>query len=73
MQTVTTHLPSTGFMRIEQILEFIPIGKSTWWARCKAGIYPAPVKLGPGTTVWRAEDIADLIKKLGSAEEAENE
>lgn len=27
--------------------------------------YPKPVKLGPRTTVWRAEDIAAFIKNLG--------
>jgi prophage regulatory protein len=29
----------------------------------KSGRFPAPVKLGPRTTAWRAEDIRALIEK----------
>ena len=34
----------------------------------KEGIFPQPVKLGPRTTVWRAEDIYEFIKKEISSE-----
>lgn len=40
----------------------IPVSRSTWWAGVKSGRFPAPVKLGPRTTAWRAEDIAKLIE-----------
>ena len=55
-----------GFLRLPQILEIIPVSKSTWWQGCKDGRFPKPVKLGPKTTVWRAEDIAALIERIGS-------
>ncbi len=58
------NLPQTGFVRLNQIIEVIPVGKSTWWARVKSGEYPQPVKLGRNTTVWKAEDMHALIKKL---------
>ncbi len=54
-------LPSMGFMRLPQILTVLPISKSTWWAGVKAGRFPEPVKLGPRITVWRTEDIHQLI------------
>ncbi len=58
-------LPETGFLRLNQILEFIPIGKSTWWYKTKNDPdWPQPVKLGPKITVWRAESIHQLINKL---------
>lgn len=41
----------------------IPVSKSTWWAGVKTGRFPAPVKLGPRTTAWRASDIRLLIDK----------
>jgi predicted DNA-binding transcriptional regulator AlpA len=66
-------LPSTGFLRLAQIIgdpyasppivPIIPIKKSAWWAGCKAGRYPAPIKLSRGVTVWRVEDIRALIEK----------
>lgn len=62
-------LPQTGFVRLPQILAVIPVGKSTWWAGCKSGRFPAPIKsLGANTTVWRAEDIHALIKNLAASE-----
>jgi len=57
-------LPETGYIRLPAILKLLPIGKSTWWAKVKTGEYPQPVKLGPRTTAWRAEDIRILIQKL---------
>ena len=42
----------------------IPVSRSAWWAGCKSGRYPKPVKLGPRTTAWRAADIAALLEKL---------
>ncbi len=59
-------LPEEGFVRISAILSPggpIPVSKSTWWAGVKTGRFPAPVKLGPGTTVWRVADIRNLIDK----------
>lgn len=65
-----TNIPKTGFLRLPQVLTLIPISKSTWWAGCKTGRFPKPVKLGPRTTVWRAEDIAALVKRFGNSDES---
>jgi len=59
-------LPSTGFMRLPAVLTIIPVGRSTWWAGIKLGRYPAPVKLGPRMTAWRAEDIAALVAGISA-------
>jgi len=56
-------LPETGFIRLPEVLKYIPVGKSTWWAGCKSGRYPRPVKLGTRITAWRAEDIRALIEQ----------
>jgi prophage regulatory protein len=67
------HLPETGFLRLPQIIgnpradppvpAIIPVKKSCWWEGVKTGRFPKPVKLGPRVTVWRVEDIRDLIAK----------
>lgn len=72
---MTNNIPQTGFLRLPQIIgdpkanpplpALIPVGKSTWWAGVASGRFPKGVKLGPKTTVWKAEDIRDLINKLG--------
>jgi len=62
----TTELPRTGFLRLRSILAPagpIPVSKSTWWAGVKDGRFPKPTKLGSRITVWRVEDIRDLIEK----------
>ena len=58
-------IPTTGFLRLPQVLNIVPISKSAWWDGCKTGRFPKPVKLGPRTTAWKAEDIAALVKQLG--------
>ena len=40
----------TGFLRLPQVLNIVPISKSAWWEGCKTGRFPKPVKLGPRTT-----------------------
>lgn len=65
-------IPATGFLRLPQVLALIPVGRSSWWRGCKTGRYPKPVKIGPRTTVWRAEDIRALIESH-SYQGAENE
>jgi len=62
---MNTSIPTTGFLRLPQVLNIVPISKSAWWDGCKTGHFPKPVKLGPRTTAWKAEDIAALVKQLG--------
>ena len=59
-----TTIPTYGFLRLPQVLALIPISKSAWWEGCKTGRFPKPVKLGPRTTVWRAEDITAFIDNI---------
>ena len=62
---MSTTIPTTGFLRLPQILALFPISKTSWWEGCKEGRFPKPVKLGPRTTAWKAEDIAGLIEQIG--------
>ncbi len=63
-------LPQIGFLRLPQIIgdrkrnisPLIPISRSAWWLGIRNQKYPKGVKLGPRTTVWRAEDIQALIE-----------
>lgn len=58
------NFPRDGFVRLSQILGPkgpIPVSKSTWWQGVKDGRFPQPQKLGPRTTVWKAEEIRALF------------
>ena len=47
------NIPNNALLRLPQVLALIPVSRSAWWAGCKSGRYPKPVKLGPRTTAWR--------------------
>ena len=51
-------------LRLPQVLELIPVGKSTWWAGVKTGRFPKPLRLGDRCVAWRATDIAALVDQL---------
>ncbi len=57
-------LPQEGFVRLPQVLHVLGIGKTSFWEGIKTGRFPAPVKLGPRTAVWRVEDIRNLISRI---------
>ena len=67
--TTTMAIPKVGFLRLPQVLQLVPISKSAWWEGCKTGRFPKPVKLGPRTTVWRAEEIMEFIERIGVRQE----
>lgn len=54
-------LPEVGFVRLPLILRVFPVGRSTWWSGVRSGRFPPAVKLGPGVTAWRVEDIRQLL------------
>lgn len=72
-------LPETGYMRLRQIIgdskvsppitPVIPVSRTTWWNGVKTGKFPAPVKLGPGITAWRVEDIRAYIEAAAKPQE----
>ena len=64
--TAMTNIPKVGFLRLPQVLQLVPISKSTWWDGFKTGRFPKPVKLVPRTTVWRTEEIMEFIERIGA-------
>ncbi len=62
----TITLPETGYLRLKQVLELIPVSKSTWWAGVKSGKFPQSIKLGARITAWKIEDIRQLIQQLNA-------
>ena len=57
-------LTSERLLRLPEVLQLVPISKSTWWSKVKTGEYPQPIKLGPRVTTWRFSDIQMLIERL---------
>lgn len=57
--TAPNELPSPLWLRQPQVLAMVPISDATLWRWIKAKKFPAPVKLGPGVTAWRADDVRE--------------
>jgi prophage regulatory protein len=55
------------FLRLPQVLEILPISKSTWWKGIQEGRFPKPVKLTERTSAWLLDDIEVLCDKLVSS------
>jgi prophage regulatory protein len=65
--TNTIKFPSTGYVRIKQILAPngpLPISRSGFWQGVKEGRYPKSRKISARVTVWRAEDIHALLAEI---------
>ncbi len=58
---------SRRYLRLPQVLDRIPVSKSTWWAGVRDGRFPKPIKLSPRITVWLETD----IDKVGVSDETE--
>lgn len=55
--------PETGFLRIKQLLNFIPASEPTIWRWVKNGQFPKPVKLGPRTTAFDVAAVREWMEE----------
>jgi prophage regulatory protein len=73
MDTSINSINPLALLRASQILgskkkgipALIPISRSSWYAGVREGKYPKPQKLGPRTSVWRAEEILAILESGG--------
>ena len=50
------------FIKLPQVLEIYPVGRTTWLNGVNAGEYPQPYRLGKRITAWRKADIIKLCE-----------
>lgn len=60
----TNNLNDIRYLRIQDVLRIIPIGKSTFYKRVKSGEYPKPYKIAERTVAWKYTDIEKLSKEI---------
>jgi len=64
-QNSVSILHPSQLLRLRQVLQLVPVSRSTWLAGVKAGRFPAPFK-DCKCVFWRAQDILDLLENMGS-------
>jgi len=61
-ESIVYHNHDTNrLIRLKEVLQLIPVRKSTWWAWCKQGKAPAPIRLGR-CTFWRYADVVAMFR-----------
>jgi prophage regulatory protein len=58
-----TQYNEDSLLRLPDVLNLIPVGRSTWYAGINDGRYPAPVRLGRRCVAWRMRDIQNVINQ----------
>ena len=48
-------------LRTSDLARLLRVSRTTIWRWAKTGHFPAPIKLGPGVTGWRASDVEAWI------------
>ena len=64
MKNELSPLPAEGFVRLPQVLQMFPIGKTKLWEMVKEGTFPEPSKRGPKTTVWDVEELREFKNSI---------
>lgn len=65
---ITKPTKPNRLLRLNQVLDRIPVSKTTWYDGIKAGRYPSAIRLAPRTSAWLESDIEALIERLGQKE-----
>ena len=56
--------------KLEEVLQHVPVSRSTWLRGVKSGLYPEPVKVSIKLIFWRAADIVKLLNGLLKREQS---
>lgn len=61
--SAASSLPPPEYLRQPQVLAIVPISDTTLWRWVKEKRFPAPHKVGPRVTAWRASDVRDWCQR----------
>lgn len=50
------------FLRLRDVLDRIPVGRTTWYELIKRGKAPRPIKVGH-ISFWKASDLQRMMKQ----------
>jgi prophage regulatory protein len=49
-------------LRLPEVLRCIGLGRSTFYARKKQGLFTEPVHIGPGTAAWPSNEVEEILR-----------
>ena len=51
-----------SYLREKQVLELLPVNRSTLWRWVKDGYFPKPRKVSSGVTVWSRNEVLAFVE-----------
>ena len=64
---------ATKLLRRPEVEGITGLSRATIYARINVGTFPLPVRLGPNSVAWRADDVNQWIAELPVADELRND
>ncbi len=64
------NIPDFGFMRLPQVLQVIPVSRTTWYDGIREGRFPKGIKITGNIVGWKVSDIKNLVQKIEEEAEA---
>ena len=55
---------SNRLIRLKEVQQLVPLGRSTIYDRMHAGTFPKQVDLGGGIVAWREQEVLDWMASL---------
>ena len=62
------YLQEKRYLRLNSVLELIPISRSTWYRWIQLGIAPKPTHISLRIAAWKAQDIENLLNEMAEPE-----
>jgi len=53
-------LPGTAWLKLDEVLQYVPVSRAHWFRGVASGQFPAPHKIGR-LAFWKARDIRALL------------
>nr|WP_320050747.1 AlpA family phage regulatory protein [uncultured Desulfuromonas sp.] len=66
----TTNNTPERLLRLPQVMEIVPLGKSTIWKMVAEQRFPAPLKISRRCTVWKRSSVMAWLEELDKKEGA---
>jgi len=58
------YLQEKRYLRLKNVLELIPISRSTWYKWIQLGIAPKPTHISLRIAAWKYQEIKDLLEEM---------
>ncbi|NLR98883.1 AlpA family phage regulatory protein [Rhizobium sp. P38BS-XIX] len=60
--------PDDSLIRMPEFLRYIPVSRSTTYAKIRAGVWPAPLKISERVVAFRVSDVRALLERFERGE-----